>query len=100
MFTLISLALLINPLNTHAKDHKEHKVPAECQPIVDACNNAGFKLGDWKKGDGTFRDCIDPIMQGKTTVPGATKPLPSVDANAIATCKAKHPKFGQGKVGS
>ena len=38
-------------------------------------------------------------MQGKTTVPGATKPLPSVDPSLVAACKAKNPKFGSGKVG-
>jgi hypothetical protein len=39
-------------------------------------------------------------VQGKTSVPGATKPLPAVDGKLVADCKAKHPKFGGGKVGS
>jgi hypothetical protein len=29
-----------------------------------------------------------------------SKKLPSVDARLVADCKAKHPKFGGGKVGS
>jgi hypothetical protein len=75
-------------------------VPGPCKEIVEACKKAGFIPGDWKKGDGLWRDCVDPIVQGQTTVPGATKPLPTVDANLVAACKAKKPKFGLGKVGS
>jgi hypothetical protein len=74
--------------------------PGPCQKIADACRSAGFIKGDWKKGDGLWRDCVDPIMQGQTTVPGATKPLPTVDASLISACKAKHPKYGSGKTGS
>lgn len=82
-----------------AQGGKDH-APGPCQQIEKACLDAGFIKGDWKKGDGLWRDCVDPIMQGKTTVPGATKALPSVDAGVVAACKAKHPKFGEGKVGS
>ena len=74
--------------------------PGPCKEIAAACRNAGFIKGDWKKGDGLWRDCVDPIMQGKTSVPGATKPLPAVDAGLVSACKAKHPKYGGGKVGS
>ena len=68
--------------------------------VAQACQQAGFIKGDWKKGDGLWRDCVDPIMQGKTSVPGATKPLPAVDPSVVAACKAQHPKFGGGNVGS
>lgn len=78
----------------------DHGAPGPCKEIEQACKKAGFIQGDWKKGDGLWRDCVDPIMQGQTNVPGATKPLPSVDAKAVADCKAQHPKFGGGKVGS
>jgi len=78
----------------------DHGAPNECQEIAEACKKAGFIKGDWKKGDGLWRDCVNPIVQGKANVPGATKPLPSVDARLVADCKAKHPKFGGGKVGS
>ena len=79
---------------------KKDGAPSSCQQIAKACQQAGFIKGDWKKGDGLWRDCVDPIMQGKTSVPGATKPLPSIDPNLVADCKAKHPKYGGGKVGS
>ena len=78
----------------------DNGAPNECKEIAEACRKAGFIKGDWKKGDGLWRDCVNPIVQGKTRVPGATKPLPSVDGKLVADCKAKHPKFGGGKVGS
>ena len=74
--------------------------PGPCKEVEQACKNAGFIPGDWKKGDGLWRDCVDPIMQGQTNVPGATKPLPQVSQKAVADCKAQHPKYGAGKVGS
>ena len=74
--------------------------PGPCKEIADACRGAGFIKGDWKKGDGLWRDCVDPIMQGKSSAPGGTKPLPQVNASLVSACKAKHPKYGSGKVGS
>jgi hypothetical protein len=76
------------------------KAPGSCKKIEQACENAGFKKGYWKNGAGLWRDCVDPLVQGVTNVPGATKPLPAVDASLVAACKAKHPRFGEGKVGS
>jgi hypothetical protein len=99
--TFALLALTACPVLVLAQAKKaDHGAPGPCKAVEQACKNAGFIRGDWKKGDGLWRDCVDPIMQGTMNVPGATKPLPTVDAKAIADCKAEHPKFGGGKVGS
>ena len=99
--TLVLCALCLSAGLVLAQGKKgDRGAPGPCKAIEQACKNAGFIQGDWKKGDGLWRDCVDPIMQGQTNVPGATKPLPSVDAKAVADCKAQHPKFGGGKVGS
>jgi hypothetical protein len=95
---LVALSLCCNV--TLAQGKKGDGAPGACNQIADACKKAGFVKGDWKKGDGLWRDCVDPIMQGKTSAPGGTKALPSVAGNLISECKAKHPKFGGGKVGS
>lgn len=98
---LISLTLFALPALAEGKEKGEgHHAPGPCKEIAEACKQAGFIPGDWKKGDGLWRDCVDPLIQGVSSVPGATKPLPKVDAGVIAACKAKHPKFGEGKVGS
>lgn len=99
MLLLTAMSLCCAPAFAQGKK-SDHGAPEECKVIADACRKAGFIQGDWKKGDGLWRDCVNPIVQGKTSVPGATKPLPSVDGKLVADCKAKHPKFGGGKVGS
>ncbi|HXY54728.1 MAG TPA: hypothetical protein VEM40_08670 [Nitrospirota bacterium] len=83
-----------------AAPKQEGKVHGPCHQILKACQDAGFVKGMYKEGYGLWRDCIDPIMQGKTTVSGAAKALPSVDTGLVAACKAKNPKFGSGEVGS
>jgi hypothetical protein len=97
IFTVTSL---FSALAFAQSKKSDHDAPDECKRIAEACRQAGFIKGDWKKGDGLWRDCVNPIVQGKTSVPGATKPLPAVDGKLVADCKAKHPKFGGGKVGS
>jgi hypothetical protein len=70
-----------------------------CQQIKSACLSAGFIPKDVKQGKGLWRDCVAPIIQGQTPN-NATLPLPSVDPSVVSACKAKNPKFGEGKVGS
>ncbi len=99
-FALItSLTLVFGPLTSMAAPPAAKSIDP-CAKIAEACKAAGFTKGDWKKGAGLWRDCVDPIVQGVKTVPRATKPLPIVDAATIGACKAKNPKFGGGKVGS
>jgi hypothetical protein len=86
------------PAKTEKSGAKEQS--GSCQKITQICKNADFDPGEGKKGTGLNRDCINPIMQGKTKVPGAKKPLPAVDPKLVAACKAENPKFGQGPVGS
>jgi hypothetical protein len=80
------------------KAGKEESAP--CKQITETCKKAGFVLNESDKGYGLQVHCINPIMQGKTTVPGAKKPLPAVDPKLVAECKAKNPEYGTGKVGS
>ena len=70
-----------------------------CKQIKEACEKAGFVKGEAKQGKGLWMDCVDPIIQG-TTAKKSVLPLPVVDAGVVAACKAKNPKFGEGKVGN
>jgi hypothetical protein len=80
--------------------HVAKQPPGSCKQILETCKNAGFVYGEWKEGEGLYRDCVDPIMQGRTKVPKATKPLPTVDPKLVTECKELKPGFGSGKVGS
>ena len=90
-------ALFVFSTVAFAEPAQESKKRGPCKQILKACEDAGFVKGEAKKGYGLWLDCVDPIMQGKTTVAGVTKALPSVDASLVAACKAKNPKFGSGK---
>ena len=54
-----------------------------CKAIKEACEAAGFKLGDHKDKKGLWKDCIEPIKNGQT-VAGVTVPATEIEA-----CKAK-----------
>jgi len=46
------------------------------------------------KGVGLAVDCVRPIVEGKAQRVKATKPLPQVDQQIVADCKASNPNFG------
>jgi len=73
------------------------KPQGACETIEAACRGAGFVEGDYQKGYGLWKDCIDPIMQGAKQPAKAIKPLPSVQPATVAACKQKNPKFGEQK---
>jgi arylsulfatase A-like enzyme len=72
-------------------------VPAggSCERIKAACQEAGFVQGGGKEGRGLWLDCIGPIMHGESHPRKASKPLPRVDAQMVAACRAQDPQFGQ-----
>jgi len=66
-----------------------------CAQIIASCEGAGFVQGGAKSGNGLQVDCVQPIMQGRAAEHKASRPLPEVDAQLIAACKARNPGFGQ-----
>ena len=67
-----------------------------CAEIRAACKQAGFERGRAKTGEGIFVDCIAPIMRGTPQPRRASKPLPQINPQLVADCKAQNPNFGQG----
>jgi N-acetylglucosamine-6-sulfatase len=68
-----------------------------CAQIAAACQRAGFAAGARREGAGLQADCVVPIMQGSAQPKRASKPLPQVDPQLVADCKASNPRFGQGR---
>ena len=68
-----------------------------CGQIVTACQQAGFVQGGARTGDGIQVDCVRPIMQGSGQPRRASKPLPDIDPQLVAACKARNPNFGLGQ---
>jgi N-acetylglucosamine-6-sulfatase len=67
-----------------------------CGQIAAACRDAGFAAGGRRQGAGLMGDCVAPIMQGTAQPKRASKPLPQVDPQLVADCKAANPRFGEG----
>jgi hypothetical protein len=67
-----------------------------CGEIRGACRDAGFTAGGRRQGAGLMADCVAPIMQAKAQPKRASRPLPQVDPQLVADCKAANPTFGQG----
>jgi hypothetical protein len=65
-----------------------------CDQITAACEQAGFVYGNFKSGIGVEVDCIQPIMEGASQPPQATRPLPQIDPQVVTACKASDPSFG------
>jgi hypothetical protein len=70
------------------------RAPA-CAAIRAACRQAGFVQGGAQAGEGIMVDCIAPIMRGVPQRRRASKPLPAVDPQLVAECRAQNPNFGQ-----
>lgn len=68
--------------NTPNADTVNPKPRKPCQNIRAACQTAGFVKGD-KQGKGIWRNCIKPILAGKT-VKGVTP-----NAADVTACQAK-----------
>jgi serine/threonine protein kinase len=68
-----------------------------CERVRQACLDAGFVYGNFKKGNGLSGDCIIPIIQGTPQPATAQRPLPTIDPQVVANCRSKNPHFGQGQ---
>jgi arylsulfatase A-like enzyme len=66
-----------------------------CEQIAAACRNAGFVQGGAPGGNGVLVDCVAPIVQGTAQPRKAGKPLPQIDPQLVAACKADDPEFGR-----
>lgn len=71
-----------------------------CYEIKKACIHKGFEEGKSHCGYSIWENCVNPIIQGLTAHADNILPLPTVDSDLIAKCKADVPLFGSGSVGS
>jgi lipoprotein-anchoring transpeptidase ErfK/SrfK len=69
--------------------------PRACRQIREACQGAGFIQGAAREGIGLQIHCVMPIMQARPQPVTARKPLPRVNPQLVADCRAINPRFGQ-----
>jgi hypothetical protein len=59
-----------------------------CLTIYNACQSAGFVVGEANIGKGLWVDCFGPIVKGGGKPnPKATIALPTVDPKVVAACQ-------------
>ena len=59
-----------------------------CQRIVAECRNLGFIQGQWKKDNGLWRDCFDPVVKGgQATRDGHPINVP-VSGSDVQSCRS------------
>jgi hypothetical protein len=75
--------------------HAQAQAMGPCIQVRMACEQAGFVQGGVREGNGLQIDCVRPIMQGTPQPPNASMPLPPIDPQLVAACKARNPNFGQ-----
>ena len=83
MKNLVMALVILGSANAFANMGKDHP----CQKVKAACEAAGFKKGDHKDKKGLWKDCVDPVMNGKS-VAGVT--VSSEDVSACKIKKAEH----------
>src|SRR5271167_3484796 len=49
-------------------------IPA-CQRIIEECKKLGFIPGQWKKDNGLWKDCFDPVVKGGGSPTRDEKPI-------------------------
>jgi hypothetical protein len=65
-----------------------------CQKILAECKNLGYVDGQWKKDNGLWKDCFDPVVRGgQPTRDGKAEHVP-VSESEIQQCRAT---VGNGK---
>ena len=66
-----------------------------CGKIRAACQGAGFVEGAARDGIGLQVHCVIPIMRSSAQPLTALRPLPQIDPQLVADCKAGRSRFGR-----
>lgn len=69
----------------------DHPCRALRKSAIEACSSAKFERGKSKEHKGLFKDCVRPVMEGKT-VEGV-----SIDAALVKACQDRKAAHGHEK---
>jgi hypothetical protein len=72
-----------------AQNHASAENNPACQRILAECKKLGFIYGQWKKDNGLWRDCFDPVVKGGGTPTRDGKPISvPVSPSDVQACRA------------
>lgn len=62
---------------------------AACRRILNECRRLGFIEGQWRKDNGLWRDCFDPVVKGGGTPTRDGRPISvPVSSRDVEECRA------------
>jgi len=72
-----------------AQNHSAAESNPACQRILSECKKLGFIQGQWKKDNGLWKDCFDPVVKGGGSATRDGKPITvPVSPADVQACKA------------
>jgi len=75
--------------NRTAQNHAAAESNTACQRILTECKKLGYIQGQWKKDNGLWKDCFDPIVKGGGTPTRDGKPMNvPVSPSDVQACRA------------
>jgi hypothetical protein len=94
MLALAVLPLIIGvsaaqttPVPRGGQNHAAAEGNPSCQRIISECRRLGFIQGQWKRDNGLWRDCFDPVVKGGTpSRDGKPIEIP-VNAEDVQACR-------------
>jgi lipoprotein-anchoring transpeptidase ErfK/SrfK len=89
MIGLVALGTVAPVATAAAQGH------GACRQVRAACESAGFIQGAAREGIGLQVHCVAPIIQARPQPLTARRPLPKVDPQLVADCRAGNSRFGQ-----
>jgi len=70
-----------------AQSHSADESNPACQRIVAECKKLGYIQGQWKKDNGLWKDCFDPVVKGgNPTRDGKPMNVP-VSSSDVEACR-------------
>ena len=60
---------------------------AACEQVRTACKDAGYLRGSGEVGSRLVKDCVEPLLNGRTKDNASTLTLPTVDVAILTACK-------------
>ncbi len=72
-----------------AQNHTSAESNPACQRIIAECKKLGFIQGQWKKDNGLWKDCFDPVVKGGGTATRDGKAISvPVNPSDVQACRA------------
>jgi hypothetical protein len=77
-----------------AQNHTSAESNPACERILAECKKLGFIQGQWKKDNGLWKDCFDPVVKGGGTATRDGKsisvPVSPSDVQACRAAEGQH----------